>query len=183
MDDDQKKQEFERKKMIYDNLKDSNFKQQKIASWRPEPTTKSTTLTFIISGFIFLILGIVRYLYSNKVQELEIDYTNCEQKLACTVNFNLSTNFQPPIFVFYRVGNFYQNYRKYVRSKSPQQLNGQIISDAQLKMDCAPIITMNDLRIYQGAKTTLDGTILSKNAPASPCGLMAATVFNGKFKF
>ena len=50
-----------------EKLKASRFKQQTLPAWRPVPSFASTMLTFFVFGFIFLTLGVVLYIMSNKI--------------------------------------------------------------------------------------------------------------------
>ena len=68
--------EYKLKEIEYKSLKDNQFKQQNLRSWRPETTEKSTTITFFVSGIVFFIIGIVRLHFSNKVNVININYTN-----------------------------------------------------------------------------------------------------------
>lgn len=69
-----------------------------------------------------------------------------------------------PIYLYYKLTNFYQNHRKYVKSLSYNQLHGDIISEAEAKASCAPIDVNPQGQIYY------------------PCGLIANSMFNGKKK-
>lgn len=85
---------------------------------------------------------------------------------------------EPPVFFYYEMENFFQNHRRYVKSRDNEQLKGTIKSVGELSA-CTPIVTMRDLGINLAAdnQTTLDW-----DAPASPCGLIAKSLFNGKCK-
>ena len=107
-----------------------------------------------------------------------MDYTNCDQaaKLPapdnvqqwsfdvvtknCTLQFELPNDFSGPVYIYYRLTNFYQNNRRYVKSVSVGQLQGQALSSSQLGSDCDPLTTINNTVIY-------------------PCGLIANSIFNG----
>lgn len=61
-----------------EKLKKSKFKQQTLPAWRPIPSFRSTCITFIVFGVVFLTLGIVLYVYSDQVQEYPYQYNeNC----------------------------------------------------------------------------------------------------------
>ena len=49
----------ENQDIIYERLKKSKFKQQKLSGWRPVPTITSTTIIFICLGIIFIIIGVL----------------------------------------------------------------------------------------------------------------------------
>lgn len=59
-----------------EKLKASKFKQQMLSAWRPVPTFASTMVIFGIFGVVFLSLGIVLYVMSDKIQEARIRYDN-----------------------------------------------------------------------------------------------------------
>ena len=48
-------------------LKDSKFKQQMLAAWRPVPSFESTMITFGVFGLVFLAIGIMLYVMSDKI--------------------------------------------------------------------------------------------------------------------
>jgi len=71
----------------------------------------------------------------------------------------LSQDVTGPIYVYYELKNFYQNHRRYVKSRSAYQLEGQDLSTSDVKTDCDPL--------YE------DGSLL-----LNPCGLIANSLFN-----
>ena len=50
-----------------DRLKQSKFKQQMLPAWRPVPTYLGTLTIFIVFGIVFLTLGIIMYVMSDKI--------------------------------------------------------------------------------------------------------------------
>ena len=50
-----------------EKLKNSRFKQQTLPAWRPIPSFRSTMITFTVFGIIFLALGIILYVMSDKI--------------------------------------------------------------------------------------------------------------------
>lgn len=70
------------------------------------------------------------------------------------------------MFFYYALRNFYQNHRRYVRSKSDSQLYGTHVSPNSLT-SCQPYATFtNETKTY---------AIL-------PCGMIANSLFNDTFK-
>jgi hypothetical protein len=55
-------------------LKQSKFKQQTLPAWRPMPTAMSTMFTFSIFSIIFLAIGVVLYVMSDQIVEIEKRY-------------------------------------------------------------------------------------------------------------
>lgn len=112
-----------------------------------------------------------------KIIELSISYNKdiCPVNQTCHVSFKITDKMEPPIFLFYELQNFYQNHRRYVRSKSLQQLAGEDLSEDDLVKYCDPITHVRDLKV----KKNIKGDLLDDNAAANPCGLIANSFFNG----
>ena len=55
---------------------DSDFQQQRLKAWQPLLTPKWVIGTFLLIGAIFIPIGIVIVVYSNRVTELEVRYDN-----------------------------------------------------------------------------------------------------------
>jgi hypothetical protein len=182
----------------YEALLNSNFKQQKLSAWRPVPTIISTTITFIIFGIIFIIIGIIIIIFSNNIREHSTRYDlECDGigKL-CTLEMYISDDLKAPVMFYYQLSNFYQNHRRYVKSKSNAQLGGQLLASDKILSDCDPVYlnkhldrkypfeydnayiaeleskyTVKELQQYQ----------LDPEASANPCGLIAKSVFNDTY--
>jgi hypothetical protein len=84
----------------------------------------------------------------------------------CFIQFHNPIQLKTPIFLYYRLTNFYQNHRKYVKSLSYNQLHGDVITEADAASSCAPVSTT----------TAPDGS----TKIYYPCGLIANSMFNGK---
>ena len=152
--------------------------------WRPIPKIRSTVLCLEITGVIFIVIGIVIIVLSNQIKEIEIRYDNnpaCEIGKKCDINFVIEDEMEGDVFVYYRMKNFYQNHRRYIKSKSNKQLKGKWLSESDIKNDCDPIKLNKDL--YEGI-TAIDEnkTLLDPNAVAHPCGLIAKSLFNDTFE-
>ncbi len=155
--------------------------------WRPVPTILSTTLCLLITGILFLIIGIIVLLLSQEIKEFKIRYDNIEQcdnalsdkqSKECTLQIKLDSDFNSTVMVYYQLENFFQNHRRYIKSRSINQLKGKILSKGQIKDDCDPIITNEDL----GRINSVGGKKLEPTEPANPCGLIAKSFFNDSFK-
>ncbi|KAK9386748.1 CDC50/LEM3 family [Lipomyces mesembrius] len=87
------------------------------------------------------------------------------QQSYCSLRFAIESEMSPPILVYYRLTNFYQNHRRYVQSIDEQQIEGQPRSAAALTSAqlCKPLI-VND-----------------EGKPYYPCGLIANSYFNDTF--
>ena len=165
----------------YEKLKNSKFKQQKLPGWRPVPTITSTTIIFFCFGIVFIILGIIILIFSNKIEEISFRYDDyCKDKNPCIVTLQVKNDMEKNIMVYYQLDGFYQNHRRYVKSKSDDQLNGKDISYQAMKdsQDCDPVITNEEM----GKTVSITGTPLVNDEVAIPCGLIAKSFFNDNFK-
>ena len=195
-------QELQRINEKIEKLKNSKFKQQMLPAWRPVPSFGSTMIIFGVFGIIFLTLGIVLYIMSDQIQGVTAEYQDTEAcKLVekdckctsfddcsnchCTINIPINEDITAPVYVYYQLDNFYQNHRRYVKSRSNTQLMGEWVSVGSLE-DCDPIKKNSDLKENQqksvreqkglpGAKP------LDPDEAAFPCGLVAKSFFTDKF--
>ncbi len=82
----------------------------------------------------------------------------------CSLTFNIPEDIGPPVLFYYRLTNFYQNHRRYVKS----------LDSAQLKGEAVPASSIDG-----GSCTPLE---LDPNGkPYYPCGLIANSLFNDTF--
>ena len=151
-------------------------------SWRPIPKIRSTVLCLEITGAIFIVIGIIIVIFSQDIKQIEIRYDNnekCEIGTKCEINFTIPKKMNKNVFVYYRLKNFYQNHRRYMKSKSIKQLKGHVMKESDIKDDCEPIVLNKDL--YEGINN-INGTVLDPDGVAHPCGLIAKSFFNDSFE-
>ena len=166
--------------LVYERVKQSRFKQQNLPAWRPVPTILSIVIVFSSFGILFIILGIVLLVYSNKVHSAKIEYTDCVLNSNCIKQLTLKENIDAPVFIYYQLDGFFQNSRRYLKSKEIDQLTGDDINSHD---DCEPAETNKQMG-FPDNKIAIDGnTVLNPNSYAVPCGLMAKTFFNDSFSF
>jgi len=119
---------------------------------------------------------------------MTIDYTDCTlptsktygSAVPCDKEFNIPEDITTPVYAYYELTNFYQNHRRYVKSRSYLQLMGQDINATDLATDCEPIVTNKDLAPY--ITVAADGvTPLNADLAANPCGLVAKSYFTDTF--
>lgn len=83
---------------------------------------------------------------------------------TCTLNIPINKDMEPPIYVYYELDNFYQNHRRYVKSRDDGQLasgNPSENPSASSFDDCDPLVKGRNDKILW------------------PCGLIANSFFNG----
>ncbi|XP_078086217.1 cell cycle control protein 50A-like [Mustelus asterias] len=150
------------------------FKQQRLPAWQPILTAGTVLPAFFIIGIIFIPIGIGLFVTSNNIKEFEIDYTGIEPNspcnacamngtwnttCTCDVHFQLDQPFEGNVFMYYGLSNFYQNHRRYVKSRDDSQLNGDKSSLKDPSKECEP---------YR----------MSDGRPIAPCGAIANSLFN-----
>uniref|UniRef100_A0A915BRP9 Cell cycle control protein 50A n=1 Tax=Parascaris univalens TaxID=6257 RepID=A0A915BRP9_PARUN len=145
--------------------KDTKLRQQKLPAWQPILTASSVIPTIFVIGIVFLPIGIALFLASDGVQELEVDYTSCETPSndPCRVKISLEKPFEGDVYFYYGLYNYYQNLRRYMKSRS----DAQLIGDLQNVGDCAPYAYLN--------------TSAGQQKVIAPCGAVANSMFNDTF--
>jgi len=84
-----------------------------------------------------------------------------EDTPVCTIQFTLPNDIGPPVYLYYRLTNFYQNHRRYVKSLDLNQLKGRALAGNDMgNSACSPLATAENGKPYY------------------PCGLIANSIFN-----
>ncbi|KAG9511228.1 Cell cycle control protein 50A, partial [Fragariocoptes setiger] len=165
-----------------DSIGYGHFKQQNLPAWQPILTAGTVLPTFFLIGVAFLPIGIGLLMSSTSVHEIVLDYTNCKsaanssitcaqaqlqsQTCTCRLTLELTQDFRKNVYVYYGLTNFYQNHRRYVKSRDDNQLLGNPLS---VSSECYPF----DFDTDPG-----DG----KRKPVAPCGAIANSIFNDTFE-
>ena len=158
------------------------FTQQELPACKPLLVPKLVVITFMFIGTLFIPLGAICLQASSTVVEYTKRYddfcvpgvSNAEKDAnmltangagtSCQVTFQVTEKMKKPVFVYYELHNFYQNHRRYVKSRSDEQIRG----DATGAMSsCEP-------KVYTGGEQKLE---------VSPCGLIAWSFFNDTYTF
>jgi len=158
------------------------FKQQRLRAWQPILTPKPVILSFLIIGIIFIPIGIGIVVSSDKVVEVDLLYDSesvsaCPVGNTCNVTLVVPQTLTKPVYFYYRLENYYQNHRRYVKSRNDNQLRGALPAsldkyDADTLSDCDPYIYPE-----QPDGKTPGGY----DQLYWPCGLIARSVFNDTF--
>lgn len=172
---------------------DSAFKQQRLPAWQPILTAGTVLPTFFVIGVAFIPIGIGMMYFSANVMERKIPYTDCvningdkcsdmiNNKTAADKNckcdptkltFTIDDDWKGDVFIYYELENFYQNHRRYVKSRDDKQLLGRLDkADAECKPFDKCKKTEGECR--NGINETLDDT-----TPFFPCGAIANSLFS-----
>ncbi|XP_043689987.1 putative ALA-interacting subunit 2 [Telopea speciosissima] len=155
------------------------FTQQSLPACKPVLTPLWVISVFLLMGVIFIPVGLVVLHASQSVVEIVERYdTKCipekfrSDKVAyiqddsipknCTIVLRVRQRMEAPIYVYYELDNYYQNHRRYVKSRSDRQLlHGLKYNDTS---SCKPMDSNNGL-------------------PIVPCGLIAWSLFNDTYTF
>lgn len=155
---------------------DTAFKQQRLPAWQPILTPFWVIVTFLVIGIVFLPLGVVLKTESDSIVEYSIQYdgegtaaeyascqlANASVSKVCTLSFKVNKAMKAPVYLYYQLDNFYQNHRRYVKSRSDSQLMGEVLPASSLS-DCEPLTSI---------------TVNGQTYTLSPCGLIANSFFN-----
>lgn len=148
------------------------FQQQRLRAWQPLLTPSWVIGTFTIVGIVFIILGIIIKDASDQVVQIEQRYDNDPDCLPfrsnCTMRLKVPAKMEAPVYFYYKLTKFYQNHRRYVKSRSDSQLQGQ---DKPRLSTCEPLETWN----FNPSDPD------SKPESLYPCGLIANSMFNDSF--
>jgi hypothetical protein len=100
-----------------------------------------------------------RYAFLDNTSNTSV--TDVSAKRQCVVEFDVPAELDRTVLFYYKLTNFFQNHRRYVKSLNSDQLKGTAVSASGLDdSDCKPLATINSIAIY-------------------PCGLIANSLFNG----
>lgn len=144
-------------------------------------------LAFVAIGVTFIPIGAVLTDQAKKIYEQAASYdannptVSCRittenqgytaiqnnVPMSCQTTFTLDRDIpaSTKLNIYYELTNFYQNHRRYVKSRNDKQCAGQFIGDSTLETSCDPA----------GSFKSSSGTIYA------PCGLIATSYFNDAF--
>ena len=102
-----------------------------------------------------------------------VDGVRVEQN-PCTINITVEEEMKAPVYMYYKLSDFYQNHRRYVKSRMDTQLRGVT--------DQTPSLLEADCQSHYRYNESLEGDEAdSINNTISPCGLIAWSLFNDSF--
>uniref|UniRef100_A0A5B6Z0G3 ALA-interacting subunit n=1 Tax=Davidia involucrata TaxID=16924 RepID=A0A5B6Z0G3_DAVIN len=157
----------------------SRFTQQELPACKPILTPGWVITAFILVGIVFIPIGLVSLFASEQVVEVVDRYDedcvpstfsnkteyiiNSKTNKTCIRILTVPKKMISPIYIYYQLDNFYQNHRRYVKSRSDKQLRSKQY-EKEIK-DCQP-----------EDETEHKFTII-------PCGLIAWSLFNDTYGF
>lgn len=150
------------------------------ANWqkREHKLALFTFLTFAIIFFSFAVSFSVLYVDEREVYISYSEDQACTNQTSCLVNFSVDPGLPQPVYLYYELTQFYQNFQTYFDSLSEQQIQGKIIDKKEAGIKCGLKADENNELRY---KDPISGNAtLNPTDVAYPCGFIALTRFNGK---
>eukprot|EP00769_Ergobibamus_cyprinoides_P004462 gnl/Ergobibamus_cyprinoides/656.p1 GENE.gnl/Ergobibamus_cyprinoides/656~~gnl/Ergobibamus_cyprinoides/656.p1 ORF type:complete len:331 (+),score=101.46 gnl/Ergobibamus_cyprinoides/656:126-995(+) len=93
----------------------------------------------LVMGLLLCAWGVWAYSEYTDAFTLTARYdTLCAVGNVCEVPLVIAEDVPGPIYAYYELGNYFQNFRTYVQSISFKQLLGQDVTAAELNADCSP---------------------------------------------
>ncbi|XP_011628986.1 ALA-interacting subunit 3 isoform X2 [Amborella trichopoda] len=151
----------------------SKFTQQELPACKPILTPGWVITAFTLIGIIFIPIGVASLLASRDYETECIPPNARNNKLGyiqdpttnknCIATLTVPKRMEAPVYVYYQLDNFYQNHRRYVKSRSDTQLRSPT--------------NENDTSACDPEDNTANGS------PIVPCGLIAWSLFNDTYAF
>lgn len=85
-----------------------------------------------------------------------------EDATICSIRFNIPNDIGPPVLLYYKLTNFYQNHRRYVKSLDTDQLLGKALDADTISHSACDPLRLDD----------------ASGKAYYPCGLIANSIFN-----
>lgn len=162
------------------------FAYQKFKGWRPILTPHHAELFFVACGVLLIALGVPILIASLNVVEYKVPYAfegvmagkdgaerqqllwdSAGSGVTYDVSIAVKKRMEPPIYVVFELGTYFQNFRRYVRSYDPVQMHDGGNSPLAA---CAPFQYL----------TNPDGSN-DNSAAITPCGQIAHSFFNDSY--
>ncbi|CAL1391336.1 unnamed protein product [Linum trigynum] len=156
----------------------SKFTQQELPACKPILTPGWVISAFLLVSVIFVPIGVASLFASRDVVEVvdryetacippqnrtnKVAYIQSSSNKTCVRVLTVPKRMKAPIYIYYELDNFYQNHRRYVKSRSDQQLKSN--SSQNDTSTCKPEDLVNGTAIV-------------------PCGLIAWSLFNDTYSF
>ena len=146
----------------------TKFVQQELPALRPIVTPLRGMIILLCFSAFTLVFGCLFLLFDRNVVEVDFRYDNViSLKNSSTVTLDIPKDMEGNIYLKYKLTNFHQNHRRFMTSKSSDQLMGKYVNYDEMS-DCSNLRSTNGTEIPET-------WIL-------PCGLAAVSFFNDTYK-
>ena len=165
-------------KTLYENNKQSKFRQQKMDGWRPMPTISCVTIIFVSIGVFFILMGIIMLILIAQIYEIKKRYDDecyfvpVNENKKCYIELSIKKNMKGPIWIFYQIDGITQNFtnpanfkveEKNIHIEEPfddnftdWKISGKDISCTNITHNYSNIIPFPNPRIYWGKLDNID---------------------------
>ncbi|XP_061360992.1 ALA-interacting subunit 3-like [Gastrolobium bilobum] len=155
----------------------SKFTQQELPACKPILTPRAVISAFMLVTIVFIPIGVASLIASHDVVEIvdryesqcipqnvtdKVAYIQSSADKTCNRELRVEKRMKSPIYVYYQLDDFYQNHRRYVKSRNDDQLRDS--KKANSTSGCKPEDFVNGTAIL-------------------PCGLIAWSLFNDTYSF
>ncbi|CAK9179668.1 unnamed protein product [Ilex paraguariensis] len=169
---------FLARRSIHPSVAHSRFTQQELPACKPILTPRWVISAFMLVSLVFIPIGVASLFASRDVVEIidgyethcipqefrndKVKYIQTPGVKPCIRTMTVPKHMKKPIYVYYQLDNFYQNHRRYVKSRS----------DVQLRENKSE----NDV-------SSCEPEDIANGMPIVPCGLIAWSLFNDTYNF
>ncbi|CAJ1035047.1 LEM3 (ligand-effect modulator 3) family / CDC50 family, putative [Leishmania lindenbergi] len=181
------------------------FKQQRLPAWQPILTPLHSILCLFAVATVCLPLSLSVFQANASAADITVRYDNQQQcsfgynntgafryetspesvwQTGCItdVSFRVDKHLKAPVYVYYGLDNFYQNHRRFSKSKSDAQLAGQHVSAAAIASATSPLTYPGELCHAGDRGISLVGTFYHySDFVYVPAGLIPWSMFNDTF--
>lgn len=177
----------------------SNFRQQRLVAWQPIMSPPHVVACLIIVAAAFIPVGVAIIYANSDAKDVEVQYDQLNTcgfnaqssglfrfgnfSMGCnnTIRFVIDQHMTAPVYMYYKLTNFYQNHRRFAKSRDVFQLVGNNPSKSAMS-DCEPFISPGDNNGLGGTRLNANGASTTFGAfTYSPCGLVPWSMFNDSF--
>lgn len=153
---------------------ESKYWQQRLTSWDPVMTPCYVIMVLVLSGMIFLPVGLSILYSANSLYSETNSYTYTDGVATKDVTFTLTTDTETELNLFYEITNYHQNNIKYSTSVSWEQMQGTSMQSTSSDIDTLET-KCGEGAIYGAGSTDSNPIYLN------PCGLIAKSFFTDYF--
>ncbi|KAL8428940.1 hypothetical protein Efla_000980 [Eimeria flavescens] len=124
-------------------------------------------------GLLLCVLGVCLLLFALHQNEVVIEYSS-KMRQGAVLPFRVSRQLQPPLYVYYRIQDFYANFRPYVKDGPPETA-----AEALAVREVDGVQTLPSLAEVVGTGERLSGDKVTPESESFfPCGWQSVSLFN-----